>query len=82
VSTPSWITSLLTPVISPTGHQDLLPATSTTIANKFLHSVARQLPSSQAKQDDIMLNGAHEIVQEFESVIAPNKCLLIKEIIE
>jgi hypothetical protein len=44
--------------------------------------VARQLPSSQAKQDDIMLNGAHEIVQEFESVIAPNKCLLIKEIIE
>lgn len=60
-------------------NQDIPPNASAVIANKFLDSVAKQLPSSQEKRGDQKLDSAREIAEEFESVITQRDRNIIEE---
>ena len=60
-------------------NQDIPPNASAVIANKFLDSVAKQLPSSQEKRGDQKLDRARELAEEFESVITQQDRTIIEE---
>lgn len=65
--------------MSSIGHQDIPPTLGSLIADKFLTSVVKQLPSSQLKRGDQKLERASEIAHEYESVISESDQNIIGE---
>ena len=50
-------------------HQDIPPDERVVVGARLLHSLLKQMPSSQLKLGDRELERAHEITDEFRSVI-------------
>ena len=60
-------------------HQDIPPDEGAVFGTRLLHSILKQRPSSQLKLGDRELERAHEITQEFRSVIGQDDRNIIYE---
>jgi hypothetical protein len=60
-------------------HQDVPADEGTVFGTRLLHSILKQRPSSQLKLGDRELERAHEITQEYRSVIGPDDRNIIYE---